>query len=170
MIFAAVYVRDFVLNYGGMSDSMETSCPWDKVMSLIKNVIDCAQTYFTKHNIPHHFAVYRVSQIYDEGCCIYFYFGIKPNVGTNGIEHFHNLEDEVKDTMIRSGGSISHHHGIGKVKTKWYRSSVSDVGAQLYKSAKLELDPKNIFGLENILTTEDLKDVERRRQEMRSKL
>lgn len=65
------------------------------------------------------------------------------------------------------GGSISHHHGIGKIRSKWYKQSVSSVGVELYKSAKLELDPKNIFAAGNILPTEDAIDFE---SNMKSKL
>ena len=57
--------------------------------------------------------------------------------------------------IFSTGGSISHHHGIGKVRSKWYKQTVSAVGVNLYKSAKLELDPKNIFATNNFLTDED---------------
>lgn len=170
MIYVAAYIRDFVLDYGGIADSMETSCPWDKVESLIKNVESCTYSFYRKNNLPYSMFAYRVSQVYDEGCCVYFYFSMKPHAGTDGIDIFHNMEDEVKNTMIESGGTISHHHGIGKVKGKWYRKSVSDVGVQLYKSSKMELDPKNIFGLENILSAEDIKDMEMKRREIKAKL
>lgn len=53
------------------------------------------------------------------------------------------------------GGSISHHHGVGKVRARWYKQSVSKVGVDLFKSAKIELDPKNIFATGNLLTAED---------------
>lgn len=60
-----------------------------------------------------------------------------------------------------SGGSISHHHGIGKIRARWYKQSVSSIGVNLYKAAKMELDPKNIFGLNNLLTPEDAIDFEK---------
>jgi alkyldihydroxyacetonephosphate synthase len=53
------------------------------------------------------------------------------------------------------GGSISHHHGIGKIRAQWYKQSISNVGVSLYKSAKIELDPKNIFATGNFLMPED---------------
>lgn len=65
------------------------------------------------------------------------------------------------------GGSISHHHGIGKIRSKWYKQSVSSVGVDLYKSAKKELDPRNIFATGNLLTEEDAIDFDK---EIKSKL
>lgn len=58
--------------------------------------------------------------------------------------------------IILSGGSISHHHGIGKTKMKWYKKSVSDVGVKMFKSIKNELDPNNVFAIGNILSNDDL--------------
>jgi alkyldihydroxyacetonephosphate synthase len=56
------------------------------------------------------------------------------------------------------GGSISHHHGVGKIRAQWYKQSISNVGVNLFKATKVELDPKNIFATGNFLTPEDAID------------
>jgi alkyldihydroxyacetonephosphate synthase len=43
------------------------------------------------------------------------------------------------------------HHGVGKMRKHLYPQSVSRVGVGLYKAAKRELDPKNIFAVGNLL-------------------
>jgi alkyldihydroxyacetonephosphate synthase len=43
------------------------------------------------------------------------------------------------------------HHGVGKIRKHLYPQSVSHVGVGLYKAAKRELDPKNIFAVGNLL-------------------
>lgn len=63
--------------------------------------------------------------------------------------------------LLFLGGSISHHHGIGKIRTQWYKQSVSQIGVNLYKSVKIELDPKNIFALDNILPSDEKIDFEK---------
>lgn len=47
-------------------------------------------------------------------------------------------------------GSISHHHGVGKLRKKWYLDTVSEPGHRLLLAAKQALDPDNIFALGNI--------------------
>lgn len=69
----------------------------------------------------------------------------------NAAETFEHIESAARDEIIRNGGSISHHHGVGKIRSKWYSQSVSGVGVGLYKAAKNELDPKNIFAAGNLL-------------------
>lgn len=52
-------------------------------------------------------------------------------------------------------GSISHHHGVGKLRKKWYTDTVSEPGRQLLLAAKKALDPDNIFALGNMAFEED---------------
>lgn len=47
-------------------------------------------------------------------------------------------------------GSISHHHGVGKLRKKWYTDTVSDPGRKLLLATKNALDPDNIFALGNM--------------------
>jgi alkyldihydroxyacetonephosphate synthase len=72
---------------------------------------------------------------------------------SNPVEIYEEIENKARDEIIASGGSVSHHHGIGKIRRKWYAQSVSDIGVNLYKTTKEELDPKNIFAAGNFLPT-----------------
>lgn len=122
---------------------------------------------YKKFGIEHHSTVYRISQVYDEGVCVYFYTGYKPLSKETYLDAFYKMEELFRETIKMSGGTISHHHGIGGLKSKWYKDAISDVAVQLYKSAKEQLDPKNIFGCENLLPPEDHKE---RRDKLKSKL
>lgn len=66
------------------------------------------------------------------------------------------IESKARDEILSSGGSISHHHGIGKLRSRWYPDSVSNVGVGLYKAAKNELDPRNIFATGNLLDEDNV--------------
>lgn len=72
----------------------------------------------------------------------------------NAAEAYEHIESAARDEILLNGGSISHHHGVGKLRSKWYTQSVSQVGVGLYKAAKNELDPKNIFAAGNLLKPE----------------
>lgn len=56
-----------------------------------------------------------------------------------------------REEILAVGGSISHHHGVGKVRARWYPQQVSEVGVKLYELAKEKLDPQNIFANGNLL-------------------
>ncbi len=47
--------------------------------------------------------------------------------------------------VLNLGGSISAEHGIGQLKTSWYKQAIDPVSYNLAKQIKELLDPKNIF-------------------------
>ncbi|KAG5671443.1 hypothetical protein PVAND_001639 [Polypedilum vanderplanki] len=156
LTYVIAYIRDLGLNYGIIAESFETSVPWDKCESLCNNVKACMHAECKKHGIIYYLVSCRVTQTYDAGACVYFYFGLRWNSDcSDPVGLYEEIENKARDEILASGGSISHHHGIGKIRAKWYKQSVSSIGVNLYKSAKLELDPKNTFGLNNLLTEED---------------
>jgi alkyldihydroxyacetonephosphate synthase len=93
---------------------------------------------------------YRVTQTYDVGCCVYFYFALKWNGVGNPLTTYEHLEASARNEILASGGSLSHHHGIGKLRSRWFPSQVSKLGVELYRATKRQLDPKNIFANGNI--------------------
>lgn len=66
---------------------------------------------------------------------------------------FDQIEHEARDEIIKYGGSLSHHHGIGKLRKHWMRQEISDVGMTALAGLKNQLDPKNVFGNQNLIDT-----------------
>lgn len=129
--------------------------PWDKCEKLCYNVKAVVANECKKHGIDYFLISSRVTQTYDAGACVYFYFGFRYNTHEDPVQTYEEIENSARDEILASGGSISHHHGIGKVRARWFKQSISNVGVNLYKSAKIELDPKNIFATGNFLMPED---------------
>lgn len=135
-----------------MADSFETSISWDKCLSLCANVKSCVTKECERHGIRRLMISYRVTQTYDDGCCVYFYMALKhPDDHVNSVEVFKAIEDRARDEILASGGTLSHHHGVGKMRSKWYSACVSQVGVRVLKAIKRELDPKNIFAAGNLV-------------------
>ena len=99
-----------------------------------------------------------MTQTYDAGACIYFYFGFKYSGISNPVETYEHIENKAREEILACGGSLSHHHGVGKIRSQWYQQTVSKAGSDLYVAAKRQLDPKNIFALGNLLPKEEEKE------------
>ncbi|XP_019545957.3 alkyldihydroxyacetonephosphate synthase-like [Aedes albopictus] len=152
MTFVVAYIRDFGWDFNIMADSFETSISWDRCLSLCQNVQSCVTKECERHGIRRLMISYRVTQTYDDGCCVYFYMALKhPDDRVNSVEVFKAIEDRARDEILASGGTLSHHHGVGKLRSKWYSASVSQVGVSVLKAIKRELDPKNIFAAGNLV-------------------
>ena len=64
------------------------------------------------------FVTCRVTQTYDAGACVYFYFAFNCTGvmgGEDPVHVYEKVEEAARGEILECGGSISHHHGVGKV-------------------------------------------------------
>lgn len=151
LTFSIAYLRDLGMNYGYLAESFETSVPWDRVSDLIKNVIQRVKSVCEEQgvrNVP--YISSRVTQCYDTGACCYFYFGFYAGDLPNPLEVYTILETSAREEVLANGGSVSHHHGIGKVRAQFLEDTISSAGKQALIAVKHGLDPQNIFGSGNL--------------------
>ena len=152
LTFVIAYLRDLGFDYYFIAESFETSVPWDRVSDLCRNVKallarKCYDFKITRKPL----ITCRVTQAYDSGACVYFYFGFNYYGIANPVAVYENIENAARDEIIANGGSISHHHGVGKIRKQWLKSTISDPGVEMLKAIKEKVDPKNIFGVQNLL-------------------
>ncbi|KAJ1367712.1 Alkyldihydroxyacetonephosphate synthase [Parelaphostrongylus tenuis] len=140
------------MEFGVLGESFETSVPRDKVLSLCRNVKTLIKRLAKNLGVQYPvLASCRVTQVYDAGACVYFYFGFNTRGLHNGLEVYDKIETAARDEIIACGGSISHHHGIGKLRKQWMLTTQGVVGIALLKAIKMELDPANIFANANLV-------------------
>ncbi|WKY03083.1 hypothetical protein Q1695_016407 [Nippostrongylus brasiliensis] len=152
LTFAIAYLRDLGMEYGVIGESFETSVPWDKVLNLCRNVNELIKRQAKALGVQYPvLASCRVTQIYDAGACVYFYFGFNGRGVSDPLEVYEKIETAARDEIIACGGSISHHHGVGKLRKQWMLTSQGAVGISLLKAIKAELDPANVFASANLI-------------------
>ncbi|CAL1275276.1 unnamed protein product [Larinioides sclopetarius] len=152
LTFVIAYLRDLALDFGILSESFETSVPWDKVIDLCKNVKYRIEKEVSRYAIPNPPLVScRVTQSYDVGACVYFYFAFSCLGVSDAITIYEEIEMAARDEVLANGGSISHHHGVGKLRKPWMKQTVSDTGLEMLQAVKSSMDPSNIFASGNLL-------------------
>ena len=67
---------------------------------------------------------------------------------------YHALETAARGAAVEAGGTVSHHHGVGKLRAPQLQQEDGDVpGALSWRRAlrglKTALDPDNVFGARN---------------------
>ncbi|XP_022125183.2 alkyldihydroxyacetonephosphate synthase [Pieris rapae] len=150
LTFVIAYIRDLALEYDIVAESFETSVPWERTLILCRNTKRRVIAECKARNVSHYLISCRLTQTYDAGCCIYFYFGFNSAGCVDPLRTYEEIEEAARDEIIACGGSISHHHGVGKLRKKWYTQTVSEAGRRLLYAAKTALDPENIFALDNM--------------------
>jgi len=150
LTFAIAYIRDFMSNYHIVGETMETSVPWSKIHAVCDAATDRLHELHKKHNIPGTpYISYRIPQIYHTGVCIYFMFALSVKGIKNSIDIFHSIEHSMREAIIKNGGSISHHHGVGKLRKDFMTDTISPASIEFLKQIKHSHDPNNVFGIRN---------------------
>ena len=71
------------------------------------------------------------------------------------VEYYEHVEDAARDEVIRCGGAISHHHGVGKIRKGFIDRTLPRVAIDWQKSIKDSIDPNNIFAINNTIYRSD---------------
>jgi alkyldihydroxyacetonephosphate synthase len=148
LTFGIAYIRDFVMGFGILAESFETSVSWTDVRSLIANVKRRLLEEFTRLGLPGRpFITARITQLYDSGVAVYFYLGVHHGTSEHPVEAYAVLETAARDEILKSGGSLSHHHGVGKLRRDFLPRVLSPAALAWSDSIKQAVDPQRLFGV-----------------------
>jgi len=154
LTYGIAYIRDFVMDHFILAESFETSVPWSQVRSLCEGVKERVRKEHAAHKLPGQpFVTCRVTQIYETGACVYFYYGMSHEGVDHPSEVYGEIERAARDEILKQGGSLSHHHGIGKLRQRFLGEIMSSTSLAWSRDAKRAFDPQNIFGCDNQHTT-----------------
>jgi alkyldihydroxyacetonephosphate synthase len=150
LTYGIAYIRDFVMKHYVLAESFETSVPWSRVLELCDRVKRRIQQEHSQRNLPGKpFITCRVTQVYATGVAVYFYFAYFYKGVENPSEVYAELEVAARDEILRCGGSLSHHHGVGKLRRQFLPAIMSPAALSWREQAKKSVDPTNIFGCGN---------------------
>jgi alkyldihydroxyacetonephosphate synthase len=151
LTFSIAYIRDFSMNYYIIAESFETSVAWSNTLALCDAVKRRIYEEHEKHKLPGApFITCRITQLYDTGVCVYFYFAFYFKGVENPSEVYAEIEAAARDEILKAGGSLSHHHGIGKLRRKFLPRIMSAPALRWIADVKHSVDPGNIFGCGNL--------------------
>ncbi|TDH66945.1 hypothetical protein CCR75_008567 [Bremia lactucae] len=149
--YIIAYLRDFALDYYFMSESFETSVPWTNALQLITDIKLAINLVAAKRDVKvAPLIACRISQVYDTGVCLYVYYGINYFGINEPLTLFRETELAAVDAIVRNGGALSHHHGVGKHRLAWLSAAVSPPAIAAIQGIKNALDPTNVFAVKNL--------------------
>ncbi len=129
------YMREDLQDFGIMIDTLECTVRWDNLRQVHQGVRD-----FIKKR-PDTICMTHSSHFYEQGTNLYFIFIAK----MDQIPEYQKFQSGIVDAIYRLGGSLSHHHGIGKMIAPWFAEYLGATEMGLLKAIKQYLDPQNIM-------------------------
>jgi alkyldihydroxyacetonephosphate synthase len=89
-------------------------------------------------------AMGHVSHSYHDGACVYFVL-IYPLDLRRGVEQWQAIKTDITNAIVKSGGTVSHHHGVGMDHVPWMEAEQGALGCEALRAIKQRLDPDGIM-------------------------
>ncbi|MCP4576175.1 MAG: hypothetical protein GY846_07825 [Deltaproteobacteria bacterium] len=151
--FENPYLRDTMMDYGLLIDTLETVTEWDYMENLYLSVTGAIKGEYATLGISG-VVLAHLSHLYPAGSSLYFILLATPNP-ENELVEWQALKKAASDVIARAGGAISHHHGVGLDHKPWMRYGIGSSGIELLRRIKQEIDPKNILNPNKLLPDDD---------------
>jgi len=141
--FEMPYLRDPLLDRGVGLDTLETSTPWSNVDRLYRSVTSAIHGALEGGGHPG-IVLTHISHTYESGTSLYFTF-LFPRDLEDEIGQWQRIKDAASRAISQSGGTISHHHGVGIDHAPFMTAEKGELGVGLLVAAKARVDPEGIM-------------------------
>jgi alkyldihydroxyacetonephosphate synthase len=134
--YAVSYKMSPLYTDGGFVDTLEVASTWDRLLALYDDV---------RRSIASHAMVLaHFSHAYPEGCSIYFTFAASAEGRTRSDHLYDEIWRRGLTAVVRAGGTISHHHGVGLSKSAFMHEE-HGAALGLFRQLKSIVDPRGIL-------------------------
>ncbi len=148
--FSAPYLRDDLLTHGVMVETLETATQWSRLQELHSGVREAIARSLGDQGTPG-LVMCHISHVYETGASLYFTFIARQREGAK-IEQWRTVKQAAGDVILAGGGTITHHHAVGRDHMPWMEQEVSAGGVQALRALKAELDPAGIMNPGKLIT------------------
>ncbi len=129
------YLRDTMMDFGIVTDTMECTVNWSNMEAVHQSVREVCK------KLPHTIVTTHMSHCYPQGANLYWIF-ITP---MSDAEEFKKYHSSILDAIQKSGASMSHHHGIGKMFGPWLEGYMGEKEFGVFRVLKDYFDKDYIM-------------------------
>ena len=140
--YAGPYVRDELLARGLLTETLETAASWSRLEGLYEAVGGALRRSLAEGGTPG-LVMCHVSHLYRSGASLYFTFLARQSDAP--LEQWRAAKSAASEAIVAAGGTITHHHAVGRDHVAWMPAEVGEVGLDLIRAAKQRLDPAGIM-------------------------
>lgn len=133
--YADIHLREDLVDYGIIIDTLEAGVTWENLHRLHRGV-----RAFVKSR-PGTVCMTHASHFYPQGTNLYFILILKPQ----SHDEFFRFRSGVVDAILAHGGSLSHHHGVGRLFAPWIERHLGREQLDVLRAMKRHFDPHGIM-------------------------
>ncbi len=139
--YSDAYIREDILDFGMIIDTLETSVTWDTIYDVHAGVRALVKSR------PGTVCMTHASHFYPQGTNLYFILVLKPK----DEQEFFDFREGIIDKILECGGSTSHHHGTGNLFGSRLERYLGSVEMDVLRALKRHFDPTGIMNPGNTL-------------------
>jgi alkyldihydroxyacetonephosphate synthase len=146
----APYLRDSLIACGVLSDTFETAITWDRFPDFHAEVMETASAAVAEATggPPEGPGSPRIScrftHVYPDGPAPYYTVLAQARRGDE-VAQWDEIKAAVSDAVIDAGGTITHHHAVGRDHRPWYDRQLPGPFADALRGAKRAVDPTAVL-------------------------
>ena len=138
------YYRELLTAIGVINDTFETAITWDRFAAFHAAVTAATARAIEEATGQPGLVHCRFTHVYPDGPAPYFTFHGRGRHGAV-IEQWRHIKQAASDAIIAGGGTITHHHAVGRDHMPWYTQQRPALFGAALAAAKATLDPAGIL-------------------------
>lgn len=131
---------DMFLQRNIVLDTVEISADWTKIGAIYD---DATKSLNEIEGVLAGSA--HSSHVYRSGLNLYFTFAVMVSDPKTMEATYHDGWRRIMEATDKHGGSLAHHHGIGRVRRNYLTAELGETGVALLRTLKAALDPNGIM-------------------------
>jgi alkyldihydroxyacetonephosphate synthase len=136
-----------------MAETLETAHEWSRLMDLYRAVRGAIQDALEARGTPG-LVMCHISHLYPSGGSLYFTF-LAPQEAGAELDQWRAVKVAACDAIAGAGGTITHHHAVGRDHAPWMPREIGEVGLAALQAVKLRLDPAGIMNPGKLFPSEE---------------
>ena len=136
----APYLRDTLIAAGILAETFETAITWDRFDDFVGRVRRAVQGALDGEGR----VTCRLTHVYPDGAAPYFTV-LAPARRGDELAQWAEVKDAASEAILAAGGTITHHHAVGRDHRRWYDRQRPEPFAAALSAAKTALDPSGIL-------------------------
>ncbi|QRK11468.1 FAD-binding oxidoreductase [Archangium violaceum] len=139
----APYLQNVMVSLGVIADTFETACTWDRFDALHGAILESVRGALERI-CGGGLVSCRFTHVYPDGPAPYYTF-LGPARPGGEWEQWMALKHAASDAVSAHGGTITHHHAVGRLHRPWYDRERPEPFALALRAVKQALDPHGIL-------------------------
>ncbi len=138
------YARELLVPRAIIADTFESAVTWDRFEAFHDAVKRATERAILAATGRPGQVTCRFTHAYPDGPAPYFSFHA---LGRHGalLEQWRAIKEAASDALIDAGGTITHHHAVGRDHRPWYDRQRPPLFAAALRAVKRELDPQGLL-------------------------